>query len=178
MTDPQDLIQRWLHDCVLALNLCPFAAPVLRDESLRIEVCEATEVEQQLQHYLRELDLLQVSDEAEISTTLFVLARGPESFDNFLDLVEQAQSLLERAQLEGIVQLAHFHPDYQFAGEPEGDPSNYTNRSPLPIIHLLRESMLSRAIETYPDAEAIPGRNIDRLRTMGREEIERRWGQH
>ena len=175
MTDPQILIERWLHDCVLALELCPFAAPVLRDQSLRIAVCEAVEPEQQLQHFLLELDRLQGSEETELSTTLLAFAKGPEAFEDFLDLVEQAQLLLEQAQLKGLVQLAHFHPLYQFANEPEGDPSHYTNRSPLPVIHLLRESMMSRAIEAYPDPEAIPGRNIDRLRALGIAEIERRW---
>jgi hypothetical protein len=175
LTDPQTLIQRWLHDCVLALELCPFAAPVLRDQSLRIAICEAEEPEGQLQYFLAELDRLQGSTEAEISTTLLAFTGGPEAFEDFLDLVEQAQLLLEGAQLKGLVQLAHFHPHYQFANEPEGDPSHYTNRSPLPVIHLLRESMMSRAIETYPDPEAIPGRNIARLRALGLEEIERRW---
>lgn len=175
MTDPQTLIERWLHDCVLALELCPFAAPVLQDQSLRIAVCEAAESERQLQYFLGELDRLQASEEADISTTLLAFANGPEVFEDFLELVEQAQVLLEQAQLKGLVQLAHFHPQYQFANEPEGDPSHYTNRSPLPVIHLLRESMMSRVIEAYPDPEAIPGRNIARLRALGIEDIEARW---
>lgn len=175
MTDPKSLIERWLHDCVLALELCPFAAPVVRDQSLRIAVCEDAELERQLQYFLAELDRLQGSEEADISTTLLVFSNGPTAFEDFLELVEQAQLLLEQAQLKGLVQLAHFHPQYQFANEPEDDPSHYTNRSPLPIIHLLRESMMGRVIEAYPDPEAIPGRNIARLRALGLADIERRW---
>lgn len=175
MTDPKSLIERWLHDCVLALELCPFAAPVLRDQSLRIAVCEAAETERQLQYFLAELDRLQASEEADISTTLLVFANGPAAFEDFLELVEQTQLLLEQVQLKGLVQLAHFHPQYRFANEPEGDPSHYTNRSPLPVIHLLRESMMGRVIEAYPDPEEIPGRNIARLRALGLEDVERRW---
>lgn len=175
MADPQQLVERWLQDCVLGLELCPFAAPVVREQSLRIAVSEAAQAEQQLQDFLLELDRLQCASEEEISTSLLVFAQGPADFEEFLDLVDQAQGLLEAAELEGIVQIAHFHPRYLFADEPVDGVTHYTNRSPLPIIHLLREAMLSRVLETFPHAEQIPQRNIERLVNMGRQEIEQRW---
>lgn len=175
MTDPERITRRWLTDCVLALELCPFAGPVVRDESLRIAVSNAAEPETQLQDFLQELDLIQGSSEEAISTTLLVLAQGPAEFEDFLDLIENAQSLLERAGLEGVVQLAHFHPHYLFAGEPEDGLSHFTNRAPLPTLHLIRESMMSRVLESFPNPEAIPARNIARLDEMGRAAVEQRW---
>ncbi len=169
------LVQRWLHDCVLALELCPFAAPVVRDGSLRIAISDALEPPAQLRDFLLELDRLQNSSEQEISTTLLAFSRQPQDFDDFLDLVGEAQALLEEAGLEGLVQLAHFHPRYLFANEAPDGLSHFSNRSPLPIIHLIRESMLTRVVEAVPDPSAIPRANMARLEAMGREEVQRRW---
>ena len=168
--------RRWLRDCILALELCPFAAPVVADESLRVVVSTGETREQQLQAFLQELDLLQGSEESEVSTTLLALARGPEEFDDFLDLQEQAQALLEQAGLEGLVQLVGFHPHYCFEGEAPESPSHFTNRSPFPTLHLLREAMLTRVLASYPDPAAIPERNIERLEELGRAAVERLWG--
>jgi hypothetical protein len=175
LADPEQLIRRWLRDCVLALELCPFAAPVIGDGSLRIAVCGATTREQQLRDLLAELDLLQRSDEAEIATTLLVFDAGLDDFEEFLDLLEQAQDLLEDCGLAGLVQLASFHPHYRFEGEPAAALSNYTNRSPLPVLHLLRESQLTRVLDRYPDPAAIVQRNIARLDDMGRAAVEALW---
>jgi hypothetical protein len=157
------------------MELCPFAGPVLRDNSLRIEVCDAADTEGQLRAFLRELDRLQHAGESALSTTLLVLENGPRGFEEFLALVEAADALLDDAGLRGVIQLAHFHPDYRFAGEPENALSHYTNRSPLPTIHLLREAMLSRLLAAYPDPENIPVRNIARLEALGRGRVEARW---
>jgi len=175
LTEAEQLTRRWLQECVLALELCPFAAPVIRDSSLRIAVSAGETLEQQLRDFLLELDLLQGCDESKISTTLLVFDPGPEDFETFLDLLEQAQGLLDAAGLEGLVQLASFHPHYRFAGEPADALSNFTNRSPRPVLHLLRESMLTRVLAQYPDAEDIPHRNIARLEAMGREAVEKLW---
>ena len=113
--------------------------------------------------------------ESKVATTLLVLADGPAEFPGFLELVDAAQRLIGEAGLEGIIQLAHFHPAYLFAGEPADDLSHFTNRSPLPVLHLLRESMLTRVLASYPDPGGIPGRNIASLQELGREEVERRW---
>jgi hypothetical protein len=167
--------RRWLSDCVLALELCPFAAPVVADNSLRVVVSRELSPEQQLRDFLRELDLLQSSEETDISTTLLVLARGPEEFDEFLGLQEQAQGLLEQAGLEGLVQVVGFHPDYRFEGEAPESPSHFTNRSPYPTFHLIREAMLTRVLASFPDPAAIPERNIERLEELGREAVVRLW---
>ena len=157
------------------MDLCPFAGPVLRDRSLRIEVCGAVDVEGQLQAFLQELDRLQRGEESVLSTTLLVFENGCRQFDSFLALVEAADDLVDEAGLRGLVQLAHFHPEYRFAGEPESALSHYTNRSPLPTIHLLREAMLTRLLASFPDPENIPRRNIARLEALGREQVEARW---
>ena len=117
LPDPRTLVQRWLQHCVLALDLCPFAAPVLRDDSLRIAVSDAIGLPAQLEDFLLELDLLQTCSEGEVSTTLLVFSQGPEEFDDFLELAGEAEALVEEAGLGGLVQLAQFHPRYQFAGE-------------------------------------------------------------
>ena len=160
---------------MLGLELCPFAGPVLRDGSLRIVVSEASAPEGQLQAFLSELDKLQSAAEDAISTTLLVLEKGPVDFAAFLDLLDDANRLIDEAGLRGHLQIAHFHPAYQFEGEPPDGLSHYTNRSPLPTLHLLRESALERVLASYPDPEGIPARNIARLEAMGRGAVESLW---
>ena len=159
----------------MALNFCPFAAPVLRDETLRIAVASARHPAEQLKVYLQELDLLQQADERAISTTLLVYENGPAQFTDFLALVESADAMLDELGLRGIFQTAHFHPDYYFAGEPRNALSHYTNRSPLPTIHLLREAAVTRLVANYPDPETIPKRNMAKLESLGREAVLARW---
>lgn len=160
---------------MLGLELCPFAAPVLRDGSLRIAVSEAADPAARLQAFLGELDALQRSSETEISTTLLVYACGPDDFHDFLALVESADALLLESGLDGLLQLAHFHPRYQFAGEAESSLSHFTNRSPLPTLHLLRESMMTRLLASYPDPESIPVRNTQRLERLGAAAVAAKW---
>lgn len=160
---------------MVGLNLCPFARPLLQGPGLRIAVCAADDSEpgrQRMQEQLlRELDLLQGTGPEEIATTLLAFTAGLARFDDYLDFLEHANDLLQAAGLEGVVQLASFHPDYQFAGEPPDAASHYSNRSPLPVIHLLREDMLERALASWPEPEKIPQANIARLNAMGRAEL-------
>ncbi len=160
---------------MVGLNLCPFARPLVHGPGLRIAVCTADDSEQGVQQMqafvLRELDLLQGSSEDDIATTLLAFTGGLERFDDYLDFLDEANVLLEAAGLEGVVQLASFHPEYQFAGEPPDAASHYSNRAPLPVIHLLREAMLERALAAWPEPEKIPQANIARLNSMGREEL-------
>ncbi len=176
MIDAEQLTRRWLRDCVLGLELCPFAAPVLRDGSLRVAVSQSGDVQSRLRDFLLELDGLQSSPEQEISTTLLVFECGPWRFAEFLELLEDCQDLLERSGMEGILQLAHFHPDYLFAGEAPESLSHYTNRSPYPTLHLIREAMISRVLENFPSPEDIPRRNIARLESLGESGIAGLWG--
>ena len=160
---------------MLALDFCPFAGAVLRDGTLRVAVSASSQPEQQLQDFLSELDLLQQVEESAISTTLLVYEHGPAQFTEFLALVERADALLDALGLRGVFQIAHFHPEYRFGGEPRAALSHYTNRSPLPTVHLLREAAVTRLVANYPDPESIPQRNIARLEALGGEAVRARW---
>ena len=168
-------IRRWLDDFVVGLNLCPFARPLLGAANLRIAVCEETDTMAMRRAFLQELDLLQRSAEQDVATTLLAYPQALQDFDDYLDFLEDAQDLLLDSGLEGLVQLASFHPDYRFAGEAPDAASHYSNRAPYPIIHLLREDMLTRALEDFADPERVPERNVETLTAIGVDELEKRW---
>jgi hypothetical protein len=168
-------VRAWLETFVIGLNLCPFARPLLDNPSLHIAICESPGNSENQRAFLEELDHLQACTEAEVATTLLVFPRALEDFEAYLDFIDQCQRLLSAAGLEGVVQLASFHPDYLFAGEAPDDPSHYSNRSPYPMIHLLREDMLSRVLDDQADPDQIPERNIQTLRDLGLPELQRRW---
>jgi uncharacterized protein len=168
-------VRRWLDEIVVGLNLCPFARPLLGAPNLRIAVCEETDTPALRMTFLQELDLLQRSTEQEIATTLLAIPRALQDFNDYLEFLEDAQELLYESGLEGLVQLASFHPDYCFAGEAPDAASHYSNRAPYPIIHLLREDMMTRVLEEFPEPERIPQRNIETLTDIGVDELERRW---
>lgn len=172
--DVQAVVQRtldWLDRIVIGLNLCPFAASVRREGSVRLAVCESSDEATLAKDLLAELDLLQQTGEAEISTTLLVFPRAFHRFDSYWQFYELAENLLLEAGLEGVIQLASFHPDYCFEGEPAQDVSHFTNRSPYPMLHLIREQQLERVLAQYPDPEAIPDRNIATLRRLGESQL-------
>lgn len=168
-------IRRWLREFVVGLNLCPFARPLLGAPNLRIAVCEETDSTALLRAFLGELDLLQRSTEQAIATTLLAFPNALHDFEDYLYLLDAAQDLLARSGLEGVVQLASFHPRYQFAGEAPDAASHYSNRAPYPIIHLLREEMLSRVLMDDTDPDSIPDKNIATLTALGVDELQRRW---
>ena len=168
-------IRKWLEDFVVDLNLCPFARPLLGASSLRIAVCDECDMVALQPAFLRELDLLQSSTEQEVATTLLAFPQAFQDFQDYLRFVDDAQGLLTESGLEGFVQLASFHPDYQFAGEAVDAASHYSNRAPYPLIHLLREDMVSRVLADFADPERIPERNIEMLDSIGVDELERRW---
>ena len=162
----------WVKDFVVGLNLCPFARPLLASEALRVTVCEANDDEGVAAALLNEIQLIQKASESEVATTLVVFPNALQGFDGYLAFLDGAQQLLEEMGLLGVLQLASFHPDYQFAGEPIDAASHFTNRAPFPMIHLLREDMVTWALETYPNPEQIPERNIQRLEGLGRERLQ------
>lgn len=162
----------WVKDFVIGLNLCPFARPLVASDALRVTVCEATDDESVAVTLLDEIELIQEASEAEIATTLVVLTNALQRFDDYLAFLDGAQQLLEEMDLLGVLQLASFHPDYQFAGEPIEAASHFTNRAPFPMIHVLREDMVTRALETYPNPEQIPERNSQKLEDLGRERLQ------
>jgi len=159
----------WVEKVVVGLNLCPFAAPVVRKSTIRYALCEAQDDEEIVTEFLMELDRLQQTDEVELSTTLLIIP-ALEDFYHYLDLLNIMQRQLKRAGLEGVFQLASFHPDYLFAGVPEDDRSHWTNRAPYPTVHLIREGEMSRALAHYKNPEQIPERNMQLLREMSDEQ--------
>jgi uncharacterized protein len=168
-------IRLWLDEFVVGLNLCPFARPLLGAPNLRIAICAASDNAAIRTVFLQELDLLQGSTEQEIATTLLAFPHALQNFADYLWFLDDAQELLLEAGLEGVVQLASFHPQYRFAGEAPDAASHYSNRAPYPLIHLLREDMLTRALGEFANPERIPDRNIETLTAIGVEELERRW---
>ncbi len=168
----QKKVVAWLKDFVVGLNLCPFARPITNSDALRVAVCGASDEEGVAEAVLNEFSLIQNVSESEIATTLIVFPRALLRFDEYLAFLDGAEQLLHEMDLVGILQLASFHPDYQFAGEPMDAVSHYTNRAPFPMIHLLREDMVTRALEAFPDPEQIPARNIQTLEALGLERIQ------
>lgn len=168
--DEVEAISRdWVEALVVGLNLCPFAAPVVRQNSLRYQVIEAQEPVAVEQVFLAELALIQEADEAGIATSLLILPRAVPDFYDYLSLVARCEQLLVKAGLEGVFQLASFHPRYLFAGVDAEDISHWTNRSPFPMLHIIRESHIDRALMQVRNPDDIPERNIALLRRLGRE---------
>ena len=168
MPDRQTLIdntKKWIQDVVIGCNFCPFAAREVKQGTVRYHVEEDDDLNACLQVFLNECELLDTSPE--IETTIIILPIGFDEFEDYLDLVECAEEILEENGYEGTYQVATFHPNYCFEGEEADDASNFTNRSPYPMLHILREESVERALERYPDAEGIPQRNIDFARTKG-----------
>jgi hypothetical protein len=166
-------VRAWIELFVVDLNLCPFARPVVSADALRIVACESASPEAIATLLFTELDLLSYSSESDIATSVLVFPKGLEAFDDYLGFLDDAQTVLEQMGLDGKVQLASFHPDYRFEGEPVGAASHFTNRAPYPLIHLLRETMVTNALDTYPNPERIPERNIQTLERLGLAGIER-----
>lgn len=163
-------VRRWVEDLVVGLNLCPFAGRELVRNRIRFVVTEATTEEQLLAALETELALL--SDDAAIETTLLIHPDVLQDFYDYNQFLDTAERLLALMNLEGVYQIASFHPDYQFAGTAAGDAENFTNRSPYPLLHILREASLARSIAAYPDVEQIPVRNIEQMKTLGREKLQ------
>lgn len=162
---------RWLTRLVVGLNLCPFASAPLREETVRIAVSDAREPQTLMADLLEEILRLHGTDLGAISTTLLVTPHTLQTFDDFNAFLGVAEDSLRALDLDGELQLASFHPDYRFAGSAPGDPGNYTNRSPYPILHLLREAEVSRAVTHHPDPARIYRDNIRRLEALGVEHL-------
>lgn len=159
--------RHWLERAVIGLNLCPFAKSVYVKEQVRYVVSTATEAPDVLGELERELRLLDETDPAEIDTTLLILPHAVADFLDYNDLLYFADRLLGSLGLEGTLQIASFHPQYQFADSEPDDIENYTNRAPYPILHLLREDSIARAAAAFPDAADIYERNQATMRRLG-----------
>lgn len=157
----------WLEKAVIGLNLCPFAKSVHVNQRTRYVVSEASEPEALLKELAHELLLLNRADPDEIETTLVIHPAVLQDFLDFNDFIGAADALVEDLELDGQLQIASFHPQFQFEGTALDDITNYTNRSPYPILHLLRESSIERATETMADTDAIFEANIATLEKLG-----------
>ena len=171
MTDEQVLAQtrHWLEKAVIGLNLCPFAKSVYVKNQVRLVVSHARHADDLLEELDRELDLLVATPATEIDTTLLIHPTLFEDFLDFNDFLEVAEGVVDEHELEGVVQLASFHPQFQFDGTEPDEIGNYTNRAPFAMLHLLREESVERAVEAFPEAESIFEQNIATLERLGSE---------
>ena len=169
MTDEEVLAKtrHWLEAAVIGLNLCPFAKAVYVKNQVRLVVSKARHADDLLEELDSELDLLVGTPAADIDTTLLIHATLFEDFLDFNDFLEVAEGVIDEHGLEGVIQLASFHPQFQFEGTEADDISNYSNRAPFAILHLLREESVERAVEAFPNADSIFESNIQTLEKLG-----------
>ncbi len=159
--------RHWIEKAVIGLNLCPFAKSVYIRDQVRIVVSEARHLDAFLEDLDRELDLLAAADPEVIDTTLLVHPTLLPDFLDFNDFTVLAEEAVVEHGLEGVIQVASFHPRFQFSETEPDDIGNYTNRAPFPTLHLIREASIARAVESFPNPEAIFERNIETLRQLG-----------
>jgi uncharacterized protein len=155
----------WIKSVVIGCNFCPFAAKALLRDSIRYVVLPEVTVESGLEALVAELQYLDRTDELE--TTFIIFPNHFPDFEDYLDLVDIAERLASDQAYDGVYQIASFHPAYCFAGADNDDPANFTNRSIYPMLHILREDSISKALEHFPDAEGIPERNIAFVQSKG-----------
>ena len=160
-------IRRWLERAVIGLNLCPFAKAVYARQQVRIVISDASTERALLQQLGEELALLRDTPAAQVDTTLLVHPQVLGEFLDYNDFLDHADALVEALELDGVLQVASFHPHYQFADTEPDDAENLTNRAPHPILHLLREDSVARAVEAYPEPDSIIERNIETMQKLG-----------
>jgi hypothetical protein len=157
--------KKWMADVVIGCNFCPFAATVVRKQTIFYKVEENTEMTTCLDSFVYEMKRL--DNDPAIETSFLIFPNTFQKFDDYLGLLSLAEDMLKRNGYEGVYQVASFHPLYLFAGSDESDPANYTNRSIYPMLHLLREESIDKALENYKDPESIPVRNINFAKEKG-----------
>lgn len=159
--------RRWLERAVIGLNLCPFAKAVYVKEQVRYVVSSATTPEALLEQLMDELQYLSDTPSEQVDTTMLIHPFVLNDFEDYNEFLDVADAAVEDMQLDGELQVASFHPQYQFADTDVNDISNYTNRAPYPILHLLREDSIDRAVEAFPEAAEIFEKNIDTMEKLG-----------
>ena len=160
-------MREWIEKAVIGLNLCPFAKAVYVKNQVRYVVSRAPHLDGFLEDLDRELDFLTAADPAEIDTTLLIHPALLPDFLDFNDFLQLADAAVGEHGLDGVIQIASFHPHFQFEGTEPDDIGNYTNRAPFPTLHLLREASIERAVAAFPEAETIYARNIETLQALG-----------
>ena len=157
--------QCWLDSVIIRHNICPFAKKERDKGSIYFSVDNSHELSDALENLIIECERL--DSQPEIETTLFMLSCLGQDFNDYLDFLDLANQLLIDQGYEGVYQLASFHPEYCFADSEADDPANYTNRSPYPMLHIIREQSLEKALQSYPNPELIPERNIEYCHSLG-----------
>jgi hypothetical protein len=161
--------ERWLEKAVIGLNLCPFAKAVHVKKQIRYVVSAATTPEVLLEQLMEELQHLSDTDPEQVDTTLLIHPFVLNDFLDYNEFLDVADAAVEDMQLDGELQVASFHPQYQFADTDINDIANYTNRAPYPILHLLREESIDRAVEAFPEASEIFEKNMETMTRLGHE---------
>jgi hypothetical protein len=159
--------RNWLEKAVIGLNLCPFAKAVHVKQQVRYVVSNASTPEALLETLMNELQYLSDTDPAQVDTTLLIHPFVLQDFADYNEFLDIADAAVEDMQLDGELQVASFHPDYQFADTDVNDIGNFTNRSPYPTLHLLREESIEKAVEAFPEAAEIFEKNIATLEALG-----------
>jgi len=167
--------QRWLERAVIGLNLCPFAKSVHVKKQIRYAVTGAQTADELLSELEHELQTLAETDPATLDTTLLIHPQAMTDFIDFHFFLAEADAALKNLGFDGVFQIASLHPHYEFAGSEPDDIENYTNRSPYPTLHLLREASIDRAVAAFPDAADIFERNIELMQRLGHEGWRRLW---
>ncbi len=176
MNDTQILATKtWIETVVIGLNLCPFARRPFDGGTIRYAVSEATDTHALIIDFTRELRLLVETPIAEVETTLLIHPYVLQDFADYNDFLSVADDAIEQLQLRGIVQVASFHPQYQFAGTVPNAMENYTNRSPYPMLHMLREESISRVANDRAFLDSIPERNIATMQALDRNAFLKLW---
>jgi hypothetical protein len=168
MLAPQQIIEqtkKWINNVVVGCNFCPFAANVVKQQTIHYQVETSEALNSCLTSFLGEITRL--DDDTTIETSFLIFPNSFQQFDDYLNLLSLAEKLLKKEGYEGVYQLASFHPLYRFAKSSENDAANYTNRSVYPMLHLLREESIDKALKHHTSPESIPGRNINFAREKG-----------
>jgi hypothetical protein len=164
--------QQWLTDVIVGLNLCPFASRVVLADTIRLTVSGSTTAEQLLEEFVAEIELLQNTDVEQLETTLLIIPKMLIEFDEYNQFLDLIDDLLLQFNWQGIFQIASFHPRYCFADASPDDRENLTNQSPYPILHILREDSVEKAIAHYPDVDTVPERNIKRVEDLSNQQMQ------
>ena len=163
-------VNTWLNDVVIGLNLCPFAAKPQRQKQVHLDIFSGNKDVDLLEHVQNALLDLEKIPVEKRETTVIIIPNHLQNFEDYNNFLDYADKLLEQEDWHGIIQIASFHPDYQFAGTQKQDAENLTNRAPYPLLHLIREDSLEEAISKFPDPENIPHTNILRMQALTEQE--------
>ena len=161
--------KNWVEKVVIGLNFCPFAKPVFVKNQIKFVLSEAKNPQELTEDLVKELIFLTGIEGDDTETTILVHPFVLQDFGHYVDYLELANDIIYEMNLEGVLQIASFHPDYQFEGTSKDDLENYTNRSPYPMLHIIREDTVEKAVKTYPNVEDIPQNNIKKAESLGKD---------